>query len=248
MTTSPSKSLIVASAIFAAGILSPSVSAQSIFTSGHGDVGVGYDESVDEFEPHWHLGAGAVVDGTALLLEAEYEPGDLVARTSATRTSPIGLSSAIDVVDGTTIYAAGSATYQPNIGLAAEELDPADWDGNITLTLTGWTIPSGAGFALYSTNLAGDAVADVIFSTVDASETFASNSLPMVPGEHLHFQWGFTDLGDYDLEFTWTGTHLVDGAIETVGTFSVEVVPEPSTVAMLGLGLALALMRRRRHA
>jgi len=244
-----SKYLMVASAISAMAVHSPIANAQPIYSSGHGDVGAGYVDTEQEFEPHWHLGSGAVVDGVSLSDEAEFEPGDLVAQTSATRTSPSGLAGAIGVPDGTTIYTAGSATYQPNLGFSVEELSPGDWTGNVTLTLSGWTIPSGAGFSVFSTNLSGTSVTDVVFSTVDPSVTFADNSLPMVPGDHVHFDWGFTDVGNYDLEFTWTGTHATDGLISTTDTFRVQVVPEPSTVAMLGLALliVLATLRRRRR-
>jgi len=233
-------------AVFASALLAQPASAQvQIYSSGHGDIGVGYDAG--EFDPHWHLGSGATVDGSPLAVEEEFAPGDINARASATRTSPIGLSGAIGVADGTAIYAMGSATYQPNLGFAVEELAPGDWSGNITITLTSWTVPTGAGFSLYTTNLSGTTVVDILFSTVDEVSTYASNSFTMVPGSHSHFQWGFTDVGTYTFDFTWSGDNVNDGTISTPGSFSVQVIPEPSTVAMLGLGLlgAIALFRRR---
>ena len=222
--------------------------AQAIYTSGHGDIGAGYDAGIKEFEPHWHLHAGAVVDGSPLAADGEYDPIDLNARGQATRTSPSGLSSIIGVADGTTIYAMGSSAYQPNLGFGVEELDPIDWTGDITLTLTGSTLPSGAAFALYTTNLAGTTVVDKVFSTFAPGATDFSNSFTMTPGDHVHFQWGFTELGTYTFDLTWSGTHVGDGAISTTESFTVQVVPEPSTFAMLGLGGAIgawALRRRR---
>jgi surface-anchored protein len=239
--------------LFAVGILgagslltSGQAHAASIYTSGHGDIGAGYDASAKEFEPHWHMHGGAVVDGTPLGADTEFEPGDLIALTTATRLSPNGLSAGIGVADGTQIYATGSAAYPPNIGFGVEELDPLDWTGDITVTLSGWSIPSGAAFAMYDTNIAGTTVVDMAFSSVNPASTFASNSFTMIPGDHTHFQWGFTQPGTYTVDLTWTGTHGVDGAISTTESFSIQVVPEPSGVALLGIGLGALALRRRR--
>lgn len=246
----------IIAAIIGAGVLAlagtlGNLNAQAIYTSGHGDIGAAYDDVAKEFEPHWHLHSGAVVDGSPLAADGEYAPVDLNARGNATRTSPSGLSSIIGVTDGTTIYAMGSSAYQPNLGFGVEELVPADWSTDITLTLSGWTLPSGtAKFALYTTNLAGTTVVDKVFSTFAPGATDFSNSFTMTPGDHVHFQWGFTELGTYTFDLTWSGTHVGDGAISTTESFTVQVVPEPSTFAMLGFGLAglLALRRRRRLA
>lgn len=234
-----------AGAILLAGISFQSKAA-SIYSSGHGDIGVGYDVVAKEFEPHWHIGVGATVDGSPLAAEEENAPGDMAALVSSTRLSPNGLSSGIGVPDGSSIRVAGSAAYQPNLGYAVEELDPADWTGNITITLTGWNIPSLAAFAMYTTNFPGTTVTDVAFSTHNPGVTFASNSFEMTPGDHVHFQFGFTKPGDYDLDLTWTGIHAVDGAISTPGTFRLTVIPEPSNFILSGLALSLITLRRKR--
>ena len=249
MKTTPKKSILAGAALLAAVLVFPNQSdAQAIYSSGHGDIGAAYDSSNQQFEPHWHLHTGAVVNGTPLLADDEYAPVDLNARTQATRTSPTGLASTIGVSDGTLIYAAGSSLHQPNLGFGVEELAPGDWTTPITLTLTNWTLPSGAKFALYRTNLAGTSVVDRIFSTHSPSSTDFSNSFTMTPGDHIHFQWGFTQMGNYTLELTWSGNHTVDGAISTTESFTVQVVPEPSTIALLVIALgAVALYARRRQ-
>lgn len=245
-----SKNQLIAGAAFLAVVLvfSDHSNAQAIYSSGHGDVGAAYDSLNKEFEPHWHLHTGSVVDGTPLAADEEYAPGDLNARTQATRTSPSGLASTIGVSDGTLIYAAGSSLYQPNIGFGVEELVPDDWTTPITLTLTNWTLPVGAKFALYTTNLAGTSVVDRIFSTHSPTSTDFANSFTLTPGDHIHFQWGFTQMGNYTLELTWSGNHLLDGAISTTESFTVQVVPEPSTFVLLLVALgAVSLSARRRQ-
>jgi surface-anchored protein len=231
-------------------------SAQDIYTEDHGDVGVGYDDIAEEFEPHWHLGAGAIVNGSPIPADEEYEPGNLIARTETTRSSPAGSSSVLGLADGSSIWVLGRGgltTYQPDIGWATEELNPTDWVGNITIIFNPGlsTMPSvTAEFGMYTTNFADTSLDASVFSTFNPAGTVAGNSFTMAVGGHQHFQWAFTELGQYDLSFTWTGTHVTDGLISTEATFSVQAVPEPSTIAMLGIagGVGvIAVVRRNRQ-
>ena len=220
---------------------------QSAYTSGHGDIGLAYEGGA--FEPHWHIGGGATVDGSPLAFEEEYEPDDLYAQTEATRFSPTGLSAGLGVADGTEIFVLGSSTYQPNLGFAVEELDFSDWVGDITLTLTDWTLPTDGELAIYTTNLSGSTVSDIAFSTYDSGATVFGNSIALTPGDHVHFQWGLTVAGQYDLEFTWSGTHVTDGFQTASQVFSVNAVPEPASFALIfGVVVAGVASRRRRFA
>jgi surface-anchored protein len=213
--------------------LSP-LQAQIPYTTGHGDIGVGYDSLGKAFDPHWHLGE-----------DEEFAPHEVEAVVYSTGASPLGLASALGVADGTEIGVAGSSAHQPNLGFATEELDPADWDGMITLSLTGWSGPGQ--FALYTTNMSGTAVVDVYFSTFNPSSSFGANSFELFPGDHQHFAFGFTAPGYYALELTWTGTHVTDGVITTSATFGFDVVPEPASASLLLLGAAVLVTTRRRR-
>jgi len=232
--------------------------AASIYTSGHADIAAAYSAVDREFEPHWHAHAGAVIDGVPAATDGEYAPADLVAQTMAQRATPAGgggLSGLLGVPDGTLVWAMGSTTYQPNLGLGAEELDPSEWTGDVTLRFNpGASILPGA-FGLFTTNIAGTNVVDRLFSSVDPGATDFANTLPLSPGGHSHYQWAFTLPGLYRLSFTWEGTHVTDGFTSTSAVFAFQAgaaaVPEidPSGLAGVlaivtgGLGL---LERRRR--
>lgn len=227
--------------------------AESIYTAGHADIGVGYLVAEKAFDPHWHTHAGAVVDGVTTTVDGEYEPATMTAQTWARRPTPSGgggLAALLGVPDGTIVSAMGSTTFQPNLGFGTEELDPLDWTTPITIRFNplASTLPGGAAFGLYTTNSAGTSVVDRFFSSVSAAATDSDNTLSLNAGDHAHFQWAFTQPGIYDLDFTWTGTHKVDGAISTSATFRVQAVPEPSTIVMLGLagGATLTTLVRRR--
>ncbi len=228
--------------------------AQSIYTSGHADVGVGYDDAANEFEPHWHLGSGAVVNGSPLLAEEEFEPADLIARaTDQTYATLTGMSSSLGgLADGSMVFAFGRGSRQPNLGFATEELAPAEWSTSITFTLTSMVRDTTATalngqFALYETNSAATSFTDVLFSSANPSSTSGTNSFSMAAGFHEHFLFVFTQPGIYDLTFNFSGTHATDGNISTNATFRFHMVPEPTTATLLLLGGLGALLANRRR-
>jgi surface-anchored protein len=130
------------------------------------------------------------------------------------------------------------------VGIGAEELTPADWvDGEITITLTGMTGPSGAIFSLRQTS---GGVPTFFMSTLDGISGADAYLMDLDVQDHAHFDWAFTAEGDYELTFEISGTHAVDGFKSAEGTYNFSVIPEPSS-ALLGAFGALALLRRRRN-
>jgi surface-anchored protein len=75
----------------------------------------------------------------------------------------------------------------------------------------------------------------------------------MPVGGHDHFNWGFTKPGVYELELTFSGTHITDGLLSASGRFTflvgdTTVVPEPGAWLLVLSGLApfgLGWLRRR---
>lgn len=207
-------------------------SAASVITSGHVDApGFGYDAG--EFEPHLHATTGAVIDGVAILSDAEFEPDELIIAVPSTSTITVG---------GTDYYwlpedeLAAEDAGAPFVGFGLEELVNTDWSGGtVTITLLNFSGPGE--FLLWQDDGLGG---QNLF--VDTENNL--NSFTLTAGSHSHFNWGFTENSTYTLEFEISGTHLTDGAKSASAGFTY-MVPEPSS-ALLGLvGAAMAFRRRR---
>ncbi len=228
--------LIVSSAFLAAA---PSHAA--VYTEGHADLGVGYEDGRLNF--HFH-GEGAVIDGVDVE-DQEYDPADITIRGAS--TSMLVLPEGFDLVGlgksaGDTIWVL-PWTQEPGLpylGTASEELNPADWSGGITFTLTGVLSPSGTGnFAMWRYGVFGDVMLDISSLTGPDSVTTAT-------GSHDHFNFGFTEPGDWYVTLTASGNHVTDGLKSDTRTFHFQIVPEPTSAVLASLGAAGFLIRRRR--
>jgi surface-anchored protein len=225
--------------------------AQSLLSEGTGRLSLAYSAVHSEFLTSWDVESGAIVDGSPLGSSTNFALNELSPFVSLTVNSPNGLSNVIGVSDGTPIYSAGISPFSPALLFSTASLNPVDWLGDITLTLTSWDVPGGGNFALYTTNLANTSAVDSIFSTFNSTSTFSSNSFGLTPGDSVGARWGFSSPGIYTLNFEFTGTHVLDGFISSSETVLVNVaIPEPSNSAVL-LGIAalyMTLGRPRRRA
>jgi surface-anchored protein len=210
----------------------------AIYSAGHGDIGLG---AGDELELHLHLHAGAIVDGAALVDDAEFAPNAAVilVPNSAMFLRPAG--AAWDLIGnnagGNTWVLPSSkstATAQgtPFLGAGAEEVNAGVFANNqLTLTLTGVSGPGH--FSLYTTSLG---VPTFLMSSFDGISSADSTTLNV--GSHRHLNFAFTSPGDYEITFEASG--ILADTQQTVtdqATFTFHVVPEPATLSLLALGL-----------
>ena len=214
---------------------------QSVMTDGHADMGVAFSP----FEMEAHVHGGSVVDGATLPADQEFEPDEVVFLVAHARVAPLDNSLNF------TGAAAGASFWTlpesftagvPFLGISSEHLNPAEWVGDLTWTVTAVTRPAGSEFSMWVDGLAGPEVA--VSTLAGLPGQFV---LPV--GSHNHFNYGFSLPGLYAVSFEVSGTHLIDGPQTAQGTFYFRAVPEPGTLSLAALaGVCVALRSRRRKA
>lgn len=237
--------LIISSIIIGAA---PAV-AQSIFSGGHGDIGVALED--DFLHLHAHLHSGAIVDGAPLAEDGEFDAADLsIVVPNATRqTVGIAIPAAgVDVGDQLWILPQNNPGVDtiPFLGLGTEDLVAAQWPSGITLTLQSVTSPSGAGtFSFWQTSFFGGL--DFYFSSSRPELTVnGNNSIVLAAGVHDHVNWAFTETGEWQIQLQASGMHSGLGVLTDIQTFHFSVIPEPSSLtALAGLSTLLWLVGRQ---
>jgi hypothetical protein len=227
-----------------------SARAASTWTTGHGDIGVGYEAG--ELHLHMHLHSGAVVGGSALGVDTEFEPGDIISavtgvaqlsRPSNPSLNPTGVAAGSPIW----ILPISANPALPFLGWGTEELDSGDWTSNLTFSLVNVISPSGSGyFSVYTPD--GFGGLDFNMSTFDGGITGADFAA-QAAGTHNHRFVTFSETGLWEVQMKVSGTHALDGFKESgVESFFFQVTPEPSKALFSGIGLGAVLFRRRRPA
>jgi len=229
---------------FALGLLlSASSASAAVYSLGHADFGIGYDGG---FELHHHIHDGSTVNGSAIVGDAEFAPGDLTVLVPfITENRPAGAQyDFLGVSAGIPVWTLPEVenVNKPFYGLGSEELDALDFTGQLSLQLLSVvSAPLGGDFSLWQDNGGSPVVRFATSNGVDGSDSFL-----LTPGGHEHYNWSFTKAGTYELQFKVSGTHNIDGYGEDIQTFTFEVVPEPSKALFAGVGFGFVLFRRRR--
>lgn len=227
-----------------------------VYSRGHGDIGVAFEDG--ELELHYHFNDQTIVNGAPLGPgDHEYAPNRVAVRV----TDQFGIrtfqGSALpgnfafigaNIPGNLWILPQSQNVNAPFLGIATEDLDPADWIGNITFSLSSWVTPTGGNFSVWQSDGLGNPSA--LFSTFDPSLTLNNNSFEQVPESHDHYNFGFTEKGLYLIDFTASGTHVTEGFVSDTATFRFLVgdataVPEPGSIALLCAGAVGAIVRIR---
>jgi len=234
----------------------------NVFSSGHGDIGIALEDD-GEFFFHVGLSDIAVVNGTPLGGDgAELEPSEVVtvvpSSTLQTQNNS-NLNAATGITAGSIwvlpeLSTTATALTAPFLGFGTEELNPADWVGDISFSLVSVVSPSGSGtftgWTAASDPFASPGAVDIFFSSLLPGSTLGANTLGVQAGGETHLNLGFSEPGHWEVEFTVEGTNVdptlgSGGTLSSTRTFNFTVVPEPSSALLVVFG-GLALMSRRR--
>ena len=195
---------------------------------GHADVNLEFDGSALEVGFHTEFTAGHTQISGGAPQQNEFEADDIIvnvpAGTTTTRPTdaafdPIGVPGGqrINVMPQT--EAASEMAGVVFLGWAAEELTAADWNGDLTWTLSGVTGPGK--FSVYKSGLTPN------FAMASSDGISAGDSFTLEAGHHEHFNLGFSAPGRYQIQMQVAGTHNTAGAVNTTQTLTFDVAATP---------------------
>jgi surface-anchored protein len=206
--------------------------------SGHTDIAFGYYPSLNQWDLHIHDEEN----------DSEYEPDDalIVIGLDALTTVPAGPQWGFLGSPGsaTWILTSTEVSTLPYLGLSTEDISPGTFTGD-TLSFRLKAISGPGHFALFDLDSFGDPI--VLMNSGDGITLADTAILPI--GSHLHYHWAFSEAGDYTLTFEAFGNSALHGFTSSGDVdflFRVDPIPEPSTFALVTLGLAVLALQRRK--
>lgn len=245
---------------------------ESVWSLGHGDIGVAYDPALPNvFEMEVHAEDGAVIDGVAITVPGgqAFEPGDIVIRVpSAANLQRINNPTAfwtglpnngynfttsnydalgVPVGGNLWVLSANGADADhystPFVGWATEEGFTGEDFGPVTFSVTSFVSPTGGNMAVYEGPTPQ-------WMLLHGDTNFTGDAFAVAAGGHVHRTLFFTSPGLYQVGIRATATHPTVGPVQGDAIYAFSVVPEPSLLALgacaAAAGIPLARLRRRR--
>ena len=162
-----------------------------------------------------------------------YEPGDVILEVgNAAYTNTAAFNSTIVSLLGSNAWILPVDLEEAAaLGVIEGGVAKTGLTNAATFTMLGAGPNNPGNFALFTS------ASSIRLSSI--GDTVGTNSFSISTG-HIHYNWGFSAPGIYtfDMQATYGG---VQSAVET---YTFNVVPEPSTYALLGAGAGILLMAR----
>lgn len=232
MKTKPLWVLVVTGA----GVLS--APGQAILSSGHMDIGILYEAGA--WDLHVHKESPPP--------DEEFAPSDAIVQLGARAQLPGGVPNSPaaaaffgPVGSALWILPKSADPELPFLGIGAEEMSSADWNGPLTLTLTDVRGPGNV--LVWDVGAFGEL--QPLISSRDGIS--AVDSVAVEAGGHAHYFWAFTEPGDYEVHLSAKGNHAVDGPVQSEpAAYRFQVVPEPGAETLVCAGLTWLVWSRYR--
>jgi surface-anchored protein len=165
--------------------------------------------------------------------DGHYEPGDVILEVgNAAYTNTAAFSPSIVSLLGSNAWILPvDLEKAAALGVIEAGVAKTGFNGAATFTMLGAGPNNPGNFALFTS--------DSSIRLSSTGDTVETNSFSTTAG-HIHYNWGFSAPGIYtfDMQASYGG---VQSAVET---YTFNVVPEPSTYALLGAGAGILLMAR----
>jgi surface-anchored protein len=233
---------------FGFGLSAVQAEFENLYTKGHADIAIHFEPGATELELGYELGSNAVINGVPVGVTTEVAANYL---TAIVPNAPYArFDGGVAGLPGTF----GSDTFwfisQPNpgagpevpwIGIGAEEIETGVFVGD-TLGFRLKSVvaaPAGSEFIIYRSSLG---VFDV---SIDTQNLATYNALSVPAGGHRHFYFGFSEPGEYRLEFEASGTLIGGDAVTGSAVYAFTVVPEPSAWVSMSMALVSIGFARR---
>jgi surface-anchored protein len=231
-----SNRLLQAAALVTVGAISTASAGPVVFTNSHVDI-----------EAVWAGPAGWEFKVHDQDNNIEYDADDVILTvlSGAQQIRPPGAQwNFLGVAAGQPVWVLPQ-TQNPNLlylGVAAEDEDGTLLpSGVVTLRLTGLVAPGD--ISVWSFDSFGNP--DVRIASFGGIGI--DDRLEILVGSHEHFFWGFSQPGVYEVTFEASAPLLAGGTTPVAeGTYTFNVIPEPTGIAMVGVGAMFLLARRRR--
>ena len=201
-------------------------------SSGHTDIFEAEYESIGGSNSV-HLGVHWDEPGTTNSFH--FEPGDVILEVgNAAYTNTASFDSSIVSLLGSNAWILPADLEEADaLGVLEAGVAHTGFDGAATFTMLGAGPNNPGNFALFKS--------DSSIRLSSTGDSVGTNSFS-ISADHIHYNWGFSAPGIYtfDMQATYGG---LQSAVET---YTFNVVPEPSTYALLGAGAGILLMARYR--